>query len=75
MEWHHRHEMSEVTILTEDLGRMLSPTDVFPKARGEDGEGDDSKSDGTSRSDGSSDDGSQNDGGEGVVTSDSGGDS
>lgn len=73
MDWHHRHEMSEVSILTEDLGRMLNPTDVFPKGRREDGEGDASKSDGTGYSDGSSDDDSQGDGGEVVVGSDSGG--
>ena len=59
MEWHHRHDMSEVSILSEGLGRMLNPNDVFPKARRQDGEGDASKSDGTSRSEGSSDDDSQ----------------
>ena len=63
MEWHHRHDMSDVSVLTEDLGRMLHPTDVFPRARSEDGESDESsQSDGTSPSDGSSDE-SQDDGG------------
>ena len=62
MEWHHRHDMSDVSVLTEDLSRMLHPTDVFPRARSEDGESIDSQSDGTGHSDGSSDE-SQDDGG------------
>ena len=70
MEWHHRHEMSEVSILSEGLGRMLNPNDVFPKARRQDGEDDASKSDGTSRSEGSSDYDSQGDGSEVVDGSD-----
>ena len=62
-DWHHQHDMSDVSVLTEDLGRMLHPTDVFPRARSEDGESDESsQSDGTSPSDGSSDE-SQDDGG------------
>ena len=62
MEWHHRHEMSEVSILSEGLGRMLNPTDVSPRERSEDGESDESsKSDGTGHLDGSSLDESQDD--------------
>ncbi len=54
-EWHHKLDMANVTLLTDDLGRMLNPDDHLGAASDSDGShaSDDDESSESSADDGS----------------------
>ena len=60
-EWHHKHDMANVTLLTHDLDRMLNPDDQLAAASHSDGS---DASDDDENSESSADDGSDTHGSE-----------